>query len=203
MSNFLCGMMLIVILGKYCVLNFVFSKENLEYCAPLMRTGRMFALAFSATMPAPSYTFIKAPVTLMRCSGKIMTLLLRLIKSINERKDSGLFKSKGYKSTISEKNRANQRFSHSGLMTNVIFSGMNAAISRPSSKDVWLATIKTRLPDSWKLGSPLTVTRNSVSKIVCAMERTKAAGRTEQLYTDTTKLAKANNRKMAEMPKSK
>ena len=136
MSNFFGGRIFIVIFGKYCVRTLFFSKDSLEYCAPLMRIGKILALAFSATSPAPSYIFIKAPVTLTRRSGKIMTFLFFRIKSTKERKDIGLFKSSGYTSTIRLKKRANHLFSHSGLMTKVIFSGIKAAISSPSSKDV-------------------------------------------------------------------
>ena len=55
-----------------CLAPMWLSREN---CNPSTATGRILACALSATRPAPSKTFIRAPVFVSRPSGKIISFL--------------------------------------------------------------------------------------------------------------------------------
>jgi len=46
-------------------------REKIVASSPSIRTGTTIAPDFSAISAAPSYTFIRRPVTVMRPSGKI------------------------------------------------------------------------------------------------------------------------------------
>ena len=58
-------------LGKVRRRSLCFMWDKGVYSVPSTRTGMMGASAFSATRAAPANTFIMAPVTVMRPSGKI------------------------------------------------------------------------------------------------------------------------------------
>src|SRR5688500_5125937 len=65
------GRMVSRILGKLRSRTLPRSREKGEYWAPSIRTGTIGASDLSATIPGPSNTFIRAPVTVIRPSGKM------------------------------------------------------------------------------------------------------------------------------------
>ena len=108
-------------------------REKRENCRPSICTGTKTAPALSATMPAPSYTFIRAPVIVMRPSGNTTSVspsrtTFTIVLVLN-----GLAGSTVKNFTAARNGRAHQRFAIWMLTAKVGASGRNAATKAPSA----------------------------------------------------------------------
>lgn len=104
------------------------------------------ALAFKATTPAPSYTFIKEPVTVILPSGNIIHFSLFFNSLISCFSAKGFVGSIGYSFTTGLNILIYHFLEIVVLIANINFSGINEATSNPSNKDVWFAIIRTLFP---------------------------------------------------------
>ncbi len=111
-----------------------------------MRTGMIGASALSATMPGPSNTFISAPVTVMRPSGKITSVRPSRTVLTIALADSGLVGSTGKASNSGRNGLSHHARAIRVCTANVGLPGRNAASSSPSRNDTWLTTTTAGSP---------------------------------------------------------
>ena len=124
-----------------------------------MRTGTTMASDLSAISPAPSYTFIRLPVTVMRPSGKMTRLLPALTSWIRARVASGLVGSSGKARPKRRNGFTHQRLAIVWSIANsggVSVSDMASAASR---KLTWLSAMIAFDPPLAKLSRPRTSSR--------------------------------------------
>ena len=72
---------------RTCVL---FRRLKIVTSGPAIWTGTTIASDLSAIIPAPSYTFIRLPVTVMRPSGKMTSILPSRTELMIARSENGL-----------------------------------------------------------------------------------------------------------------
>ncbi len=134
-------------------------RLNGVYCAPSMRTGTIGASALSATMPGPSNTFISAPVTVIRPSGKITSVRPSRTALTIALAAIGLSGSTGKASNMPRNGLTHQARATRLWIAKVGLPGRKAASSRPSRNDTWLTTTTARSPGAGMFSRPDTSTR--------------------------------------------
>jgi len=100
----------------------------------------MAAPDLSATMPAPSYTFIRVPVLVMRPSGHTTSLPPSFTARTMALALNGLAGFTGKCRTAARNGRAHQRRAVWTLTANTGLPGRNAATKQPSAKLWWFTT---------------------------------------------------------------
>ncbi len=128
--------------------------EKRENCAPSIRTGMIGASALSATMPGPSKIFISAPVTVMRPSGKITSVLPSFTARTIALADIGLVGSTGKARNSLSAGWIHQRFVIAVFTANTGLPGRKTASSSPSSQETWLTTTTARSPGRGMFSPP-------------------------------------------------
>ena len=111
------------------------NRENGVYCAPSMRTGTIGASALSAIMPGPSNTFISAPVTVIRPSGKITSVRSSRTALTIALAAIGFVGSTGKASNMPRNGRTHHARAIHVATAKVGLPGRNAASSNPSRND--------------------------------------------------------------------
>ena len=154
-----------------------------------MRTGTTMASDLSAIRPAPSYTFIRLPVTVMRPSGKMTSVSPSRTALMIVRVAIGLSGSSARVRVILRNGLIHQFAAMATSMAKIGSFGSSDIATGGSRKLTWLSAMMAFGPALSMFSSPFTSSRKKARSTIEVKSRSQLAGMVRPMTMATPNVA--------------